>query len=142
MTSPLFWTWDLSLNRNQLFSEKILHVNELQVKKVSLYVPDFFKKIVLSRTWKKVLAISKILCTSKKYLVSICVQISQELQWNFEAKISLHDVTKSINSQANNKSPMVQQQSYKYFSIELSTILLNVYHSLEKLGTMGAISRT
>ena len=41
MTSPLFWTWDLSPNRNQLFFEKILHVNELQVKKVSLNVPDF-----------------------------------------------------------------------------------------------------
>ena len=37
---------------------------------------------------------------------------------------------------------MVQQQNYKYFSTELSTILLNVYDSLEKLGTMGATSRT
>ena len=37
---------------------------------------------------------------------------------------------------------MVQQQNYKYSSIELSTILLNVYDSLEKLGTMGATSRT
>ena len=37
---------------------------------------------------------------------------------------------------------MVQQQSYKYFSIELSTIFLNVYDSLKKLGTIGATSRT
>ena len=37
---------------------------------------------------------------------------------------------------------MIQQQSYKYFSIELSTILLNVYDSSEKLGTMGDTSRT
>ena len=37
---------------------------------------------------------------------------------------------------------MVQQQSYKYFSIELSTIFLDVYDPLEKLGTMGATSRT
>ena len=37
---------------------------------------------------------------------------------------------------------MVQQRSYKYFSIELSTIFLNVYDSLEKLGTIGATSRT
>ena len=29
MMSPLFWTWDLSLNRNQLFFEKILRVDEL-----------------------------------------------------------------------------------------------------------------
>ena len=28
MTSPLFWTWDLSLNRNYLFFEKILHVTK------------------------------------------------------------------------------------------------------------------
>ena len=60
----------------------------------------------------------------------------------FEAKISLHEVTKFINSQTNNKSPMVKQQSYKYFSIELSTILLDVYDSLKKLGTMGATSKT
>ena len=42
----------------------------------------------------------------------------------------------------NNKSPIVQQQSYKYFSIELSTILFNAYDSLEKLDAMGATSRT
>ena len=30
---------------------------------------------------------------------------------------------------------MVQQQSYKYFSTELYTILLNVYDSLEKINT-------
>ena len=47
-----------------------------------------------------------------------------------------------INSQTNNKSQMIQQQSYKYFSIELYTILLNVYDSSEKLGTMGDTSRT
>ena len=62
---------------------------------------------------------------------------------NFEAKISFHEVTKSnLSSQTINKSPMVQQKSYKYFWIELSTIPLNVYESLEKLGTMGATSRT
>ena len=37
---------------------------------------------------------------------------------------------------------MVKQQSYKYFSIELSTILLGFYDFLEKLVTMGATSRT
>ena len=41
MTSPLFWTWYLSLNRKQFFYEKILHVNDLKVKKVSLNVPGF-----------------------------------------------------------------------------------------------------
>ena len=37
---------------------------------------------------------------------------------------------------------MVQRKSYKYFSIELSTILLNIYDSLEKAGTMDDTSRT
>ena len=37
---------------------------------------------------------------------------------------------------------MVQQQSYKYFSVELSSTLLDVYESLKKLCTMGATSRT
>ena len=39
-TSILFWTWDLSRNRNQLFFEKLLHANELKFK-VSINVPDF-----------------------------------------------------------------------------------------------------
>ena len=56
----------------------------------------------------------------------------------FEAKTSLYEVTKSINSETNNKSSMTKQQNYKYLSIKLSTILLDVYDSLEKLGTMGA----
>ena len=60
----------------------------------------------------------------------------------FETEISLHEVTKSINSQTNNKSSMAYQQNYKYFSIKLSTILLDVHDSLEKLGTMGATSST
>ena len=37
---------------------------------------------------------------------------------------------------------MVQQQSYKYFPIELSAILLDGHDSLGKLGTMGATSST
>ena len=60
----------------------------------------------------------------------------------FETEIFLHEVTKSINSQANNKSSMAWQQNYKYFSTELSTIPLDVHDSLEKLGTTGASSST
>ena len=89
-----------------------------------------------------ILKIPKIFWKIKKYLVSTCIQISQKLQWIFEAKISLLEVTKAINSQTNNKYPVVQQQSYKYFSIELCNILLNVYDSLEKLCKMSAPFRT
>ena len=47
----------------------------------------------------------------------------QELQWVFESKISLDEATKSINSQANNKSPGNDDggtKFYKHFSNELS----------------------
>ena len=60
----------------------------------------------------------------------------------FEAKIYLHEVTKFINSQTNNKSSMAWQQKYKYFSIKLSTILLDASYSLEKLGTKGPTCST
>ena len=60
----------------------------------------------------------------------------------FETEISLHGVSKSINCQTNNKSSMTEEQNYKYFSIELSTIYLDVHDFLEKLGTIGATSCT
>ena len=37
---------------------------------------------------------------------------------------------------------MVYKQSYAYFSIEIFTILLDVYDSLENPGTMDAACRT
>ena len=37
---------------------------------------------------------------------------------------------------------MDQQQNYKFFSTKLSTTILNVSDSLEKLFNMGATSRT
>ena len=49
----------------------------------------------------------------------------------FETEISLHEVPKSINSQTNNKSSMAYQQSYKCFSIKLSSTLLDVHDSFE-----------
>ena len=61
---------------------------------------------------------------------------------NFQAKISLEEGAKSKYKFSNNKLTMVYQQSHKYFSTELSPILLDVYDSLRKLGTMGATSRT
>ena len=61
---------------------------------------------------------------------------------NFQAKTSLDEGTKSIYKFSNNKHTMVQQQSHKYFLNELSPILLDVYHSLKKLGSMGATSGT
>ena len=54
--------------------------------------------------------------------------------------MSLHELIKSINKQIIN--PQVIVDFYKHFSNVLSPILLDVYDSWEKLGTMGAISRT
>ena len=61
MTSPS-GTWYLSLHKKQLLFEKILHVNKLWVRKVSLNVPEFFQGRKLSRAWKKAPAFSKIHC--------------------------------------------------------------------------------
>ena len=52
---------------------------------------------------------------------------------------------KSINSETNNKSPgndSLTAEFYKHFSNELTPVLLDVYDSWGKLGTMGVTSRT
>ena len=62
-----------------------------------------------------------------------------------EAEISLDEIIKSINSETNNKSPGndgLKAEFHKHFSIELAPVLLHVYDSWRKLGTMGFISRT
>ena len=62
-----------------------------------------------------------------------------------EAEISLDEIIKSINSETNNKSPCndgLTAEFYKKFSSELATVLLNVYDSWGKLGTMVVTSRT
>ena len=60
-------------------------------------------------------------------------------------EISLDEIIKSINSETNNKSPGndgFTAESYKHFSKELARVLLEVYDSWAKLGTMGVTSRT
>ena len=62
-----------------------------------------------------------------------------------EAEISLDEIIKSINSETNNKSPGndgLTAEFYKHFSNELAPVLLDVYDSWGKLGTMGVTSRT
>ena len=60
-------------------------------------------------------------------------------------EISLDEIIKFINSETNNKSPGndgFTAESYKHFSNELARVLLEVYDSWAKLGTMGVTSRT
>ena len=64
---------------------------------------------------------------------------------NFKAKTSLDEIIKSINSQTNNKSPGndgLKAVFYKHFSNELAPVLLDVYDSWGKLGTISVTSRT
>ena len=52
---------------------------------------------------------------------------------------------KSINCETNNKSSGddgLTAEFYKHFSNELAPVLLDVYDSWGKLGTMGVTSRT
>ena len=62
-----------------------------------------------------------------------------------EAEISLDEIIKSVNSKTNNESPSndgLIAEFYKHFSNELAPVLLDVYNSQGKLGTMGVASRT
>ena len=62
----------------------------------------------------------------------------------FEAKISLDEIIKSINSKTNNKSSsnyVFTAELYKHFPFELATVLLDVYKFWENLCTMGVTSR-
>ena len=55
-----------------------------------------------------------------------------------EAKASLYEIVKSINSQANKKSRgkyIFTAEFYVHFSTGLAPVLLNVYDSWGKLGT-------
>ena len=72
-------------------------------------------------------------------------KISNEYFNLCEAEISLDEIIKSINSETNNKSPGndgLTAEFYKHFSNELTPVLLDVYDSWGKLGTMGVTSRT
>ena len=73
------------------------------------------------------------------------IEISKE-QFNLcEAKISLDEIIKSINSQTNNKASgndALTAEFYKYFSNKLAPVLLNVYDSWGKVDNMGITSRT
>ena len=67
---------------------------------------------------------------------------TQELQLDFQFKISLYKVTKSINSQTNNKSPGnddLTAEFYRYFSNRI-TFLFRCLLLLGKPWQHGAIS--
>ena len=62
-----------------------------------------------------------------------------------ERETYLDKIIKSINSQINNKSPGndgLKAVFYKHFSNELAPVLLDVYDSWGKLGTISVTSRT
>ena len=60
-------------------------------------------------------------------------------------EIFLDEIIKSINSEINNKSPGndgLTPKFYKDFSNELAPVLLDIYDSWRKLGTVGVTSIT
>ena len=62
-----------------------------------------------------------------------------------EAETSLDEIIIFINSQTNNESPgneALKEVFYKHFSNELAPVLLDVYDSWGKLGTIIVTSRT
>ena len=62
-----------------------------------------------------------------------------------EAKISLDEIPKSINSETNNKPPGnndLKEEFYKHSSNELAPVLLDVHDSWGKLDTKGVTYRT
>ena len=62
-----------------------------------------------------------------------------------EAKISLAEIIKSISSQINHKyagNDGLTTEFYKHISNEIALVLLDVYDSCGKLGTMGVTSKT
>ena len=71
-------------------------------------------------------------------------KISNEQFKLCEANISLDDIIKSINFQANNKSPGygLAAEFHKYFSNELAPVFLDAYDSWRKFGTVSVTSRT
>ena len=63
----------------------------------------------------------------------------------FKVETSLDEIIKSISSQTNNKSPSndgLEAVFYKQFSNEPAHVLLAVYDSWGKLGTISFTSRT
>ena len=61
-----------------------------------------------------------------------------------EAEIVLDEIIKSINYETNNKLPLndgLTAEFYRHFSNELAPVLLGVYDSWEKLGTMSVTYR-
>ena len=74
--------------------------------------------------------------TDRKYLTNTLIVVRQKY---------LQIFIKPINSEANNKSPGndgLTAEFYNYFSNELTPVLLDVYNSWGKLGTIGVTSRT
>ena len=65
MTLPHFLTWDLSLHRKQPFWENIICI---QAPGQEGFIECTWLFVVLSRTWKKVSEILKILCRSQENL--------------------------------------------------------------------------
>ena len=94
------------------------------------------------------------ICTIKQHLNYVMMVINQKilailrtfLNWQKKLwKPQNYEITKSKNSETNNKSPGkygLKAKFYKRFSNELTPVLLDVYDSWGKLSTIGVSSKT
>ena len=129
--------------QNQTMSELYTDDNKSKYSSNPKYIlksaKKFYEKLYTKETTSKA-AITEFL--SK---IPNRKKISNEQFYLCEAKISLDEIIKYINSQANDKSPGndgLTAEFYIYFSNELAPDLLDAYDSCGELGTMSVTSKT
>ena len=93
MMSTLFQIWDLSTNRNLLFFLRKYYIpTSSKLRRFHWMYRTICRKQYLAELeknflqFRKFFVITKTFSKTKKYLVSTCIQISQELQWVLRLK--------------------------------------------------------
>ena len=116
----------------------IINQNILAILRTFLNLPKNYEKLYIKRT--STTATTEFVCK-----IPNRKKMSNEHFNLFETEISLDEITKSINSETNNKpsgNDGLTAEFYKRFSNELGPVLLDVYDSWGKLATMDVTSRT
>ena len=127
--------------QNQTIFELYTDDNKSKYSSNPMNILKSAKKIMkLYTKWTSTAATTEFVCK-----IPNRKKISKEHFNLCEADIPLDEIIKSINSETNNKprgNEFYKQQNFINFSNELAPVLLDVYHSWGKLGTMGVTYRT
>ena len=133
------------LERQNMQNQTIFELyNDDNKSKYSSSPKDF---LILKKNYEKLYTKQTSTAGTTKFLSKILnrKKISNKHFNLCEAEISLDEIMKSINSETNDKSPGndgLTAEFYKHFSNELAAVLLDIYDSWGKLGTIGVTSRT